>query len=444
LNPVLRVFFIAHGIIVENINGVSGSLVDKLLGAVLKQKLIKLLRFNSLNPLPPVLRELLKDEAIGGKLILGAAVLALLVANSPLQQVYEDFWTQVLSVNLSDFSISLDLRHWVSEGLMAIFFLVVGLEVKREAVNGQLRKFRTALLPIGAAIGGMIVPAILFVSINAGNPENLRGWAIPIATDIAFALAIMSLLGKRVSSSLKLFLLTLAIVDDIGSILVIALFYGSGILVMPLLLAGVIAIAIVSLSRTQYLSMPLFIILALLFWYAIFASGIHASIAGALLGFLAPIKSSKGTPISEKLEKSMIPVSTFLVVPLFAFASLGLDLSDNPFNAEGAQSLALGIIVGFIVGKVIGIALVSWLLVKFKMADLPTATNWFQIVGVGLLAGVGFTVSVFIADIAFESNIQLLHASKASILISSVIGGLGGYLFLSHRKRVEQAMMTEL
>lgn len=394
--------------------------------------------------MPPVLRELLKDEAIGGKLILVAAVLALVVANSPLHGVYEDFWAQMLSISVANFGISLDLRHWLTEGLMAIFFLVVGLEIKREAVHGQLRKFRTALLPIGAAIGGMLVPAVLYVAINADNPEATRGWAIPIATDIAFVLAIMSLLGKRVSSSLKLFLLTLAIVDDIGSILVIALFYGAGISLLPLALAGLLAILILGLSKAKILTMPLFVGIAILFWLAIFKSGVHASIAGAFLGFLAPLKSHSSVSIAERLEAKMIPVSTFIVVPLFAFASLGLNFGNNPFGSDGAQPLFWGIIIGFIAGKVIGITLASWVLVNLKIADMPESTNWFQMIGVGLLAGVGFTVSVFIADIAFDTNAQLLQTAKVSILIASVISGVTGYMFLRHRKIIQKTMLQEL
>ena len=410
----------------------------------MKQKILKLLRLKSLNPLPPVLRELLKDEAIGGKIILAAATLALIVANSPLSHIYEDLWTQMLSVNISNFSISLDLRHWVTEGLMAIFFLVVGLEIKREAVNGQLRRFRTALLPIGAAIGGMVVPAILFIAINADNPESVRGWAIPTATDIALALAVMSLLGNRVSSSLKLFLLTLAIVDDLGSILVIALFYGSGIVLGPLFITALIALIILRLSWMKRLTLSLFVVLGVLFWIAMLKSGIHASIAGALLGFLAPLSSRNDKSVAEQLESSLIPVSTFFVVPLFAFASLGLNISNNPLSASGSKSLVWGIIIGFIAGKVIGISLVSWLLVRLGLSELPKNTNWFQLIGAGFLAGIGFTVSVFIADIAFEGEIGLLSAAKVSILIASLISGIGGYLFLRHRKRVEEVMMTEL
>ena len=410
----------------------------------MQQKILKFLKIDTLYALPAVLRELLKDEAIGGKIILVAAVLALLIANSPLKDVYESFWEQILSISIANLGVSLDLRHWVSEGLMAIFFLVVGLEIKRELVKGQLRYAKTALLPIGAAIGGMIVPAVLFIAINANQPDSIQGWAIPTATDIAFALAIMSLLGNRVSPALKLFLLTLAIVDDIGSIAVIALFYGSGIVLIPALLAIGIAAVILIISKIDRMSVPLFVLLGIAFWYVVFKSGIHASIAGAFLGFLAPLKTRSGVSVAEKLETQAIPLATFFVVPLFAFSSLGLSLDGNAFSSSDTLLLAWGIIVGFVVGKLAGVSLTSWILVKLKLAELPHNTNWFQIIGVGFLAGVGFTVSVFIADIAFVGNNKFVNASKISVLLASIISAVCGYLFLRHRKKVEKLLLKNI
>jgi NhaA family Na+:H+ antiporter len=253
----------------------------------------KFLKFIKPNTWPIVLRQLLKDEAIGGKLILLAAVVALIVANTPLRTVYDSFWNQVLSITIAGHGASLDLRHWITEGLMAIFFLVVGLEIKREVVKGQLRHFRTALLPIGAAVGGMIVPAVLFVAITANSPEAVRGWAIPTATDIAFALAVISLLGNRVPSALKLFLLTLAIVDDLGSIAVIALFYGSSIALAPVIAAAAISLGIFVLAHYHRMSIWLFAVSAIAFWYAVFKSGIHPSIAGAFFGFLGTTEQQR-------------------------------------------------------------------------------------------------------------------------------------------------------
>jgi Na+:H+ antiporter, NhaA family len=382
--------------------------------------------------LPRIVKLLLKDEAIGGKLIAVAALAALLIANTPLQQMYGDFWHQRFTV----FGISLDLREWVNEGLMALFFLTVGLEIKREIIKGQLRHIKAAALPIGAAIGGMIVPAVIFLIFNAGQPATMHGWAIPIATDIAFALAVMSLLGNRVPSSLKIFLLTLAIVDDLGSILIIALFYGDGFNLWPLIVAAGLAIAMI-IGR-KLLTLPLFILCGLVFWAAIYKAGIHASIAGAILGFLAPLDAHRSeTSIAEKLERLAIPPSTLIVVPLFAFANLGIAITAASWSSPGAGALAAGIIFGLIVGKVVGVVTASWLLTKLRLAVLPAGVYWMQLIGVGLLAGIGFTVSVFITELAFPASEELTNAAKLAIIIASTISAALGYLFLRYRRRIQ-------
>lgn len=398
----------------------------------------KVIETVGLDRIPTIANKLLKDEALGGKLILLAAVLALVVANSPLSTYYQEFWNHVLSIGVGDYAISMSLSHWVSEGLMAIFFLVVGLEIKREIVRGRLRDPRAAVLPIGAAIGGMIVPAVLFFMINQGQPETLRGWAIPIATDIAFAVAVMSLLGNRVSSALKLFLLTLAIVDDIGAVLIIALFYNSGLspafLIASLLLCGLILV----LNRLKLMSVALFVLLSVVLWVFVYESGVHASITGALLGLLAPLAAYKGSSIAERLESASIPVSTFIVVPLFAFASLGIVVAIDTLSL--GSTLAWGIVIGLVFGKVIGVTLTSWVLVRLKLAVLPDKSNWFQLAGVGLLAGIGFTISVFIAELAFSDNASLMNTAKISILIASTVSAVAGYLFLRHRQKVEEIL----
>lgn len=398
----------------------------------------KVIETVGLDRIPTIANKLLKDEALGGKLILLAAVLALVVANSPLSTYYQEFWNHVLSIGVGDYAISMSLSHWVSEGLMAIFFLVVGLEIKREIVRGRLRDPRAAVLPIGAAIGGMIVPAVLFFMINQGQPETLRGWAIPIATDIAFAVAVMSLLGNRVSSALKLFLLTLAIVDDIGAVLIIALFYNSGLspafLIASLLLCGLILV----LNRLKLMSVALFVLLSVVLWVFVYESGVHASITGALLGLLAPLAAYKGSSIAERLESASIPVSTFIVVPLFAFASLGIVVAIDTLSL--GSTLAWGIVIGLVFGKVIGVTLTSWVLVRLKLAVLPDKSNWFQLAGVGLLAGIGFTISVFIAELAFSDNASLMNTAKISILIASTVSAIAGYLFLRHRQKVEEIL----
>lgn len=392
--------------------------------------------------LPDVLRILLRDDAIGGKLLLGATVLALLVANSPLNPAYQSFWHYQLSIGIDQFAISLDLQHWVSEGLMAIFFLVVGLEIKREIVKGQLRNPRTAVLPIAAAIGGMVMPALFFLAFNYNHPATINGWAIPIATDIVFAIGVMSLLGNRVSSSLKLFLLTLAIVDDIGAIIIIALFYSTDTAPLYLLLATLIVITIMVINSWRAMTMPIFILLGVALWVAFFESGVHASIAGALLGLLAPLGQQRKGRIANKLEKVSIPISTFVVVPLFAFASLGIVLDANKLNGE-SYPLVWGILAGLIIGKVLGITLTSWIVIKLKLAKLPHRTNWYQLIGVGFIAGIGFTVSVFVAELAFPSSDELTNIAKISVLVASTISAVIGYLFLRHRGKVGDLLKIE-
>ncbi len=396
----------------------------------------------NLDRVPALVITLLKDEAIGGKLILAAAVLALLIANSPLNPFYQDFWHYGLTLGLNSHAISMSLGHWVSEGLMAIFFLVVGLEIKREIVHGQLRHVKTALLPIGAAIGGMVVPSALFFAINYGQPEVRNGWAIPVATDIAFALAVMSLLGRRISSSLKLFLLTLAIVDDIGAIVLIAIFYNTGLAPAFLLVALAIVAIIVVLNRLRLMSISIFVVLGVGLWIAVYKSGIHASIAGALLGLLAPLAIRGRTSVAEKLEKMSIPVSTFVIVPLFAFSSLGIPIVAKNITQESA-TLIIGILVGLVIGKVVGVTAASWLLVKYKVAVLPSGTNWFQLAGVGFLTGIGFTVSVFIAELAFGDNQALTNTAKLSVLAASTISALIGYVFLRHREKVQSFVQKQ-
>lgn len=313
---------------------------------------------------------------------------------------------------------------------MAIFFLVVGLELKREIVKGELGKFKTASLPVAAAIGGMLVPALIYLYFNVGN-EGFRGWAIPMATDIAFVIGILALLGKRVPSSLRLFLLTLAIVDDIGAVIIIAIFYSSGINTNMLLVAAAISIVLILIHKNRALTMPIFVIAGIGLWLAVSASGIHASIAGALLGLLAPVTKIHlyKESIAERLERSMIPISTLLVVPLFAFANTGITLSIDGLNTDPALSIAAGIIFGLVIGKVLGIVLASWLMVKLRISDLPYASNWNHIIGAGLLAGIGFTVSIFVAELAFTEE-NLLNTAKISIFIASGISAALGLLVL--------------
>lgn len=382
-----------------------------------------------------MLQSFLRDESIGGKLILAAAILALIVVNSPLQNIYSDFWHTKLSIGLGGFSLSMDLRHWINEALMAFFFLVVGLEIKRELVRGELTNLRVAALPVGAAVGGMLVPAAIYAVFNI-NPETFRGWGIPIATDIAFAVAVLSLLGRRVPLALKLFLLTLAIADDIGAIFVIALFYAEIINYYYLWLS--FAIILMLFLARHWLNKHILVFLAVgtILWVTTHLSGIHASIVGAALGLLAPAIDRRSTAtLGPRLEKLFLPLSTFVAVPLFAFANAGVAFAS--LSLGGNYSLMAGIILGLVVGKVVGIAGASLLLVKFKVAKLPQGLRWGHIIGAGFIAGIGFTVSIFITELAFSNNPELISAAKISIFIASGLSALLGIITLISTKHIQ-------
>lgn len=380
--------------------------------------------------LPSTINVLLKDEAISGKLIIVASLLALLAANSPLQDTYNAFWHQTFAIGFDNLQVSMSLQHWVSEGLMAIFFLVVGLEIKRELLRGELRKPQAALLPIVAAVGGMIVPALLFWIINRGYPDNLSGWAIPIATDIAFAVAVLSLLGKKVSSSLKTFLLSLAIVDDIGAIIVIALFYGSGIKFLPVAAIVAIMLTIVILrEKSRLLTPPFFVLIGLLLWFLAYQSGIHPAIAGIFLAVIVPIGAKNTASTAEQLEKLSIPLSTFVVLPLFAFSSLGIPITFSQFEQASAIHLGIGVAAGLLLGKVVGVTLACLLLVRTRVARLPKGASWYQMVGIGFIAGIGFTVSIFISELAF-SDVAQINTAKLCIVAASTLSALVGYFLL--------------
>lgn len=377
--------------------------------------------FSTIIGVPSMMNSLLKDEAIGGKLIVASTVLALIAVNSPIRDIYETFWHLNFSVGLGDFTLSQDLRRWVNEALMAIFFLVVGLEIKRELVNGELRDPKKAILPMAAAIGGMIVPAIIYLGFNLDS-DSVKGWGIPIATDIAFAVAVLSLISKRVPLSLKVFLLTLAIVDDIGAIFVIALFYAE-IINYWLLIGSVILVISIWLMR-RWLSDKLAIVIALgtVLWVTTHLSGIHASIVGAVMGLLAPVPRSAQEPSqSRTLEEFFLPISTFVILPVFAFANAGIVFSGNMFSNPDSTPVILGIVAGLVIGKLVGISGATWLMVRLGYAKLPTGTNWAHIIGISLVAGIGFTVSIFITELAFSDDRQLVETAKISVFIASGI-----------------------
>jgi NhaA family Na+:H+ antiporter len=370
----------------------------------------------------------LKDETIGGKLILVAAMLSLIVVNSPLSEAFGHFWHLPLSIGLGDWRLSLDLRHWINEGLMAFFFLVVGLEIKRELVKGELKDAKSALLPVGAALGGMILPALVYLVFNV-HAGSIQGWGVPIATDIAFAVAVLSLLSNRVPASLKIFLLTLAIADDIGAILVIALFYAEVINYWYLGGAVLLTTGIFLFRKQLTYQFVLVGILGIVLWLITHLSGIHASIIGAVMGLLAPIaRSGDKVGASEKVEKLFLPITTFFILPVFAFANAGFPITANALTTN--QSILWGVFFGLVFGKVVGITLASWLLVKLKVAQLPSGVIWKHIVGIGFIAGIGFTVSIFVTELAFPGNPSFINTAKMGIFIASATSALLGYIML--------------
>lgn len=386
-----------------------------------------------------VLRLLLKDQAISGKLLLLAAAAAIFIVNSPWAASYATLWEHDLSISVGGLTLAADLRHWINDGLMAIFFLVISLEIKREIVQGELRKVRMAILPVIAAIGGIAVPILIYMGINNGF-DGEHGWGIPMTTDTAFAIALLSLLGRRIPTSLKIFLLTAMVIDDVAAIIAIAVFYTETVNMTPLMISGLTLLGIITLHWLRFLTMRIFILLGIVLWISLYLSGVHASIAGVVLGLAAPIgirHYAKKSSIAERLEKNLIPFSTLIIVPLFAFANAGVLLNLQAFDNEAALKAGAGIFLGLFVGKTIGIVSAVWLATKLRLAKLPKHTTMAHIGGIAMLAGVGFTLSIFIADLAFGSNTTLINAAKLSIFSASIVSGIGGiiWLFIASRSK---------
>jgi NhaA family Na+:H+ antiporter len=373
--------------------------------------------------LPQAVRRFLAAEATGGIVLLGAAVVALVWANSPWSSSYESLW-------------STEVRHWVNDGLMAVFFFVVGLEIKRELVVGELRSPRAAALPVIAAVGGMAVPALLYLAVNAGDP-GADGWGIPMATDIAFAVGVVALLGSRVPAPLKLFLLALAIVDDIGAIVLIAVFYSDGIDGVAFAVAGAAALAVVALWRLRAPWITL-VAAAVVLWGATYESGVHATIAGVVLGLLTPARPSGASP-AERLEHRLHPVASFGIVPLFALANAGVRIEAAVLDAPGAGAVALGVALGLVVGKPVGVAGATWLALRTGLGRLPGGVTLPQVLGVGAVAGIGFTVSLFITGLAFPpGRADLDAAAKIGVLAASVLAAMAGSVLLGTSGRRRQ------
>lgn len=366
---------------------------------------------------------------------MASAVLAMIVANSPLASVYAGSLAVDFEIRLGDFGIAKPLILWINDGLMAVFFLLVGLELKREILQGHLSSLRGASLPAFAAIGGMAAPALIYSVFNWGNPVAMRGWAIPSATDIAFALGILSLLGNRVPPALKAFLLSVAIFDDLGAIIVIALFYTAELSVVALSTAGIALLGLFTLNRAGVLKLPGYFLIGIVLWVAVLKSGVHATLAGVALALFIPVRKGDGTGECPEcplhwLEHKLHPWVAFGILPVFAFANAGVPVLGLSL-AEVLRPVPLGISVGLLGGKLIGILGMSGLAVVLGLASLPKGVRWPQIVGVSLLCGVGFTMSLFIASLAFEQGGTAYPGiGRLGILLGSLISGLLGYLVL--------------
>jgi len=408
-------------------------------------------------------------EASGGIVLLAAAAIALAWANSPWDEHYFDLWHAHLAMDVNLFSIEEDLGHAVNDGLMAIFFFVVGLEIKRELVHGELSSPRRAALPVAAAIGGMVVPAILYTALNLGG-DGEKGWGIPMATDIAFAMGLLALLGRRAPLSLKVFLLALAIVDDLGAILVIALFYTETISFEAAMWAVLIALAIIAASRAGVRSVDVYVVLGIVFWVAVYKTGVHATLAGVVLAALTPsrprfdqrqfeanamdllvgyrhardrgerdeaqqllrqfeaLSRDTESPL-DRLEHTLHPWVSYLVVPIFALANAGVVLTADLVEDAASSAITHGVVLGLVLGKPLGILAASYLAVRTGLAELPANTGYSHLLGIGLVAGIGFTVSLFITGLAFDDAL-LVDEAKVGILGASLVAGVAGFLYL--------------
>lgn len=411
--------------------------------------------------------EYIHSEAVAGALLLAAAVISLIWANSPWSASYFALREMVIVIQIGSFSISETFQHWVNDGLMAIFFFVVALEIKREFIFGSLSERSKAALPIAAAIGGLVFPAVIFLLINL-NGEDIQGWGIPVATDIAFAVAVIALLGDRVSDELKILLLAFAIIDDIGAILIIAVYYTKDFSWTMIQWAALLLGIILAVRWSGIKSIGIYVLLGALFWLAVLKSGIHATIAGVILGVLTPahskfslrhfanaverrlpwirsaiardekeevevavgqveeITTETEAPL-ERLERLVHPWVNYTVLPIFALTNAGFELSFDLLHKAVGSFVTLGVFFGLVFGKPLGVICASWLAVRFQIASLPENVNWKQIFGVGIVGGVGFTVAIFISELAYEDKAQILPLAHIGILSASVLAALAGY-----------------
>jgi NhaA family Na+:H+ antiporter len=379
------------------------------------------------------INEFIEKESSSGIILIITTILALVMSNSFLAPLYQSFLHIPVEIRIGSLHLDKSLYHWVNDGLMAIFFLLVGLEVKREILEGHLSSIKQIALPGIAAIGGMLIPAIIYLIFNSDNPIAINGWAIPTATDIAFALGILSLLGKRVPISLKIFLMALAIIDDLGAIVIIAIFYTSELSIVSIIIALISLIVLIILNRFGVVRKAAYFIVGIILWVSVLKSGVHATLAGVALAFTIPLKivdknNVTVSPLKE-IEHNLHFWVAFFILPLFAFVNAGVDVTEISLN-QMSGSVPLGIMLGLFVGKQLGVFGFSWIAIKLKLAQLPEGSNWKQLYGVSILTGIGFTMSLFIVSLAFEDDSIFQYTDKLAILVSSFISGIVGYIIL--------------
>jgi NhaA family Na+:H+ antiporter len=381
--------------------------------------------------------EFIKKESSGGILLVIATLLALLLSNTFMSPVYEYFLHIPVEIRVGSLSLDKSLHHWINDGLMSLFFLLIGLEVKREVLRGQLSSVKKVLLPVIAAIGGMAVPAVVYLAFNQHDGLASKGWAIPTATDIAFALGVLSLLGNRVPISLKLFLMTLAIIDDLGAIVIIALFYTNELSVLSITIAFVSLGVLIAMNLLGVAKKSAFFIVGTVLWISVLKSGVHATLAGVALAFTIPMvgKNDQQTVYPLRaVEKGLHYWVAFFILPLFAFANAGVDVTKISLD-QMTGGVPLGIMFGLFFGKQLGVFGFSWLAIKLKIAELPNGCTWTHIYGASILTGIGFTMSLFVATLAFEDPLQYQYTEKLAVLIGSFASGIIGYFVLKRIKK---------
>ena len=371
-----------------------------------------------------------KLQAASGLILLVSAIFALIISNSSISSLYFETLDKYIFIGLNNFGLKLSILHWINDVLMAIFFFFVTLEIKREFIHGELSSIKQAILPIIAAVGGMLFPALIYVYVNFGNAETLNGWAIPSATDIAFSLGVLSLLGSRVPISLKVFLTALAIIDDLGAIVIIAFFYSGDLSVFNLSLMLISFVGLLTLNKFGVKIFIPYLIIGILLWHFTHESGIHATISGVLLACTIPHrKKEKDFSLLIKLEHAISPYVAFGIMPLFAFANAGVSLDGISFSSL-LLPVPLGILLGLFIGKQLGVFLFSYVSIKLGFAQMPNNSNWIELYGVGILTGIGFTMSLFVGNLAFIENTQYIDGVKLGVLSGSLLSTLSGYFLI--------------